>query len=194
MGKDDRPASWFELRWFTRPGTDWVVIGLLGLLVWWFRDIDWSAPFTTLPSATRRATYQTLATVSGTMLGLTLTSISILNSMLRQPAESMLGRVTSTSGPTISGIFFACVRSLALALLLSVVALIHDSESQPGAYWVPVALGAVCVLVVLRLTRMLYALSLLTNASRTPVPVARPTSQEERDGFAGALGTNTDGD
>lgn len=192
MGNEKRSATWLEVRWFTRPSTDWLIIALLALAAWWARELDWSTTFTDLPNATRRATYQTLATVSGTMLGLTLTSISILNSMLRQPAESMLARVTATSGPTISGIFFACVRSLALALGLSVVALIRDSEQVPGGYWVPVVLGSACVLVSLRLTRMLYGLSLLTNASRTAMPTSRPTTQAEHQGFADSLNVPDD--
>lgn len=154
--------------WFERPATDLLVVFAVaaGTLAW----STWQGPFwlQRLEPDTRRAVFQTLSTISGTLLGLVLTSISVLNTVLRQP---MSGLLESTLHPgrrrAVASLFFAAVRALALALVLNLVALVWDSDAQTGGRWAQSLALAAFVLVALRMGRTLWALALVVTASAT---------------------------
>ncbi len=152
--------------WFAKPWVDWLLLALAAgicICISW-RHGAWGLE--NLKPETRRALYQTLTTISGTLLGLTLTSISVLNSALRQSMSSVAARlVTPARKQAVARLFFAAVRGLAASLGVSLYALLSDSEAPTGRPLVQAVVLAVVVLSCLRIARTLWALSLIVSAS-----------------------------
>ena len=83
---------------------------------------------------TRRAVYQTAATLSGTLLGLVLTSISVLNTLLRADLEQLTaGRMRPKTQRRAGSLFFSAVRALGVALLVFLALLVTDTGPAPVA-------------------------------------------------------------
>lgn len=129
-----------------------------------------------LSPATRRALYQTLTTVSGTLLGLALTSISVLNTALRQPVSSLTAKaITTDRKQSVAQLFFAAVRALALSSAVYVFALLADTEGHAGSRLVQAGVLATVLLGALRITRTFWALSLIIATSAAAPAEVRPT-------------------
>lgn len=130
---------------------------------------------------TRRSIYQACMTVSGTLLGLTLTSISILNNSLKDILNAHpKARLHKSHAENGTKIFFAAVRALGLAVLVFLFALATVPSVGAWNRFVPPLALATLVLITLRLGRMLWALCLLiqgTTQSLRPIPV--PISADE---------------
>ncbi len=164
--------------WFDRPALDWIVlmVACAGAYLS-FRNVfcDWTA---SPMEATRRALYQSLMTVSGTLLGLTLTCISILSSAWSRPVSPAAALyLTRDVRLRVSRLFFAAVRGLAVAFGVAMVGLLLSSrEGEVQIALAALTLGCV-ILVVSRLTRMLRALSLVLEASAPSDEVVSPLGQ-----------------
>lgn len=122
---------------------------------------------------TRRALYQTAATLSGTLLGLVLTSISILNTLLRADLEQLTeGRMKPRTQRRAGSLFFSAVRALGVALLVYLALLILDTKPGPpptaarlGGQLAQALALAIALLLVSRVSRVVWVLSRLLHVS-----------------------------
>lgn len=160
--------------WFEKPAWDWLLV-LIVVAVMALTSMSAGAfGIQEIPNDTRRALYQTTTTICGTLLGLTLTSVSILNTALQRETSSLTPWASgSQMRGTIAGMFFSSVRALAIGVLVGLVALIGDSEANTGSPWIQIVLMSAAVLVGARMVRMLWALSLIVRTpSATPSTVS----------------------
>lgn len=143
-------------RWYGRHFllAEFGVAGLVGLgfAVWSSRFNGFVLVQGTL-NGNRSAIYGALASISGSLLGFTITAVSII---LGFSASGRLVIVrNSPHYRTLGKIFTSSMRSLALATILSLLALIFDRDSAP----VPILLylcAWAATLAVLRLLRCLW--------------------------------------
>lgn len=165
--------------WFQAPAWDLAAAAVAAMTA--FSLAVWVENFglQQLAPDTRRAVYQTVSTVTGTLLGLVLTSISVLNTVLKQPVEELTAKkLTPGRKRAVASLFFAAVRALAFGLIGSLSALIFDSDVRIGRAWAQALVVGIVILLVLRLSRALWALSLVvagTAAAPAPaIPANRP--------------------
>lgn len=154
-------------RWFVgHQWVDWVMAVVAATLLWRLcRDIGVGS----LDSAGRRATYQTVAGLSGTLLGLTMTTISVLASNIEKPIGGSPKGLPKDLVVGISKPMFGLLRVLGLAVVVALIALVGDTATAAvkGAPWPQPFLGALAITVLLRLTRVLTLLSHLLKARIT---------------------------
>lgn len=169
--------------WFEKPAWDWLlvltVVAVLALTSMSAGDFG----IQEIPTDTRRALYQTVTTICGTLLGLTLTSVSILNTALQRETSSLTPWASgSPMRGTIAAMFFSSVRALAVGVLAGLIALIGDSDAKVGSPWVQILVVSTAVLVAARMMRMLWALSLIVrapSAAPSTAHVTRPPVTDE---------------
>lgn len=168
-----------------RPSADLVLAGTVFVVLWWlslkdpwlFKDgFDWRVEWLThLEVNTRRAVYQTMATLSGTLLGLTLTSVSILSNLMKQDLATATGGLLKPRHQhRVSGLFFAGIRGLGVTLVISFALLISDGSRVEGDRLAQNFALAVVVLAVMRLGRIIWVLSLVMNVSVAAGPPSKP--------------------
>lgn len=168
--------------WFERTAWDWLLVtGTVALAALISLGAGAYGTQEVAPD-TRRALYQTVTTITGTLLGLTLTSVSILNTALQRETSTLTPWTgASPMRGTIASMFFGSVRALGIGVVVGLVALVGDSEAKTGSPWTQIALTAAMVLVTARVTRMLWALSLIVKAPvpSTPARPRPPVTDEE---------------
>lgn len=189
-----RPARppWPTRVFIDWPVLDWLLTGAaLGLTYWLSshpsvlgHEVQWHIGWLrNLEAGTRRAVYQTMTTLSGTLLGLTLTSVSILANLMKQDLSTATGGLlTPHRQKRISGLFFAGLRGLAIALLGSLVLLVADSDRVVGARLDQAIAFAILTLATCRLGRIIWVLSLVLSVSVAPaatVPVVHPRISDD---------------
>lgn len=151
-------------RWFV--GHQWIdLVALLvvAFVLWRFcRDLGSGS----LDPAGRRAAYQTVAGLSGTLLGLTMTTISVLASNIEKPIGGSPKGLPKGLVVGISKPMFGLLRTLGLTLVVALIAVVGDTAagSATGAPWPQPVLGALAVMACLRLTRVLTLMSHLLKA------------------------------
>lgn len=141
-----------------------VVLG--GIVLWLVQDHGIPA----LDEATRRVLYQTLAGLSATLFGLTMTTIGVLASSIDKPIGGAPHGLPPGLVRGLSRPMFGLLRALGAAALISLALLVLDGSSEE-AHWIaqPVVLGCT-VGIVVRLTRVLVLLSNLLKARTTGSP------------------------
>ncbi len=142
---------------------DLVAFLVVALVLWRFcRDLGLGS----LEPAGRRAVYQTVAGTSGTLLGLTMTTISVLASNIEKPIGGSPKGLPRDLVVGISKPMFGLLRTLGLTLVVGLIAVVGDSAaaSASGALWPQPVLGALAVTACLRLTRVLTLMSNLVKA------------------------------
>ena len=105
----------------------------------------------------RRAVYQTLTTLSGTLMGLTITAASLLLANLDKPIAALRNGLPAKAAQSLVRSVFQLVRSLGLLCLINLMLLVvnTDLNSQSGLW--PVVLEVLAgAVVVARFVRMLY--------------------------------------
>lgn len=122
-----------------------------------------------LDGFTRRSIYQTLATLSGTLLGLILTAISVLHNVLRSETPQLDWVLGDERKKAAVAVFFAAMRALALTFLVFMAALIVDSAEEPADTLMPVQLIAVAGvgLAFFRVARIVWVLNKLLVGAAT---------------------------
>lgn len=156
-----RPSN-SAVRWLVaRQSVDFIFVLFLACLVWW-KAGEIGLP--NLDGTGRRATYQTLAGLSATLLGLTMTTISVLASNL----DKAIGGSPKGLPPTlVVGIIrpmFGLLRVLGFTLATSLLLLVLDTSAPSGAIWVQPLLSVLLTMAGLRLTRVSVLLSNLLKA------------------------------
>lgn len=147
-----RLAAWFDAhRW-----VDLIVVAVLVLVAFGFGSCTGIGA---LDGPGRRALYQTLAGLSATLFGLTMTTVSIVSSSMDKPIGGSRQGLSPALVEGITSRMFDLLGRLGLMLLASLALMIFDSaREQAFRLTQPVVLGAV-VLVALGLLRALLLLS-----------------------------------
>lgn len=91
----------------------------------------------------RRTLFQTFATLSGAVAGLTLTSVSMLVNVLGKKASAdqralPLERLSSDNRRQIGEVFLSVIPVLAAMLVMSLLAIVLEGDGTTGR-WVPEA-------------------------------------------------------
>ena len=181
-----RPSlSWLLRTFIDRPAVDWPLAAVvfactiwlslrhpefvgrpLGWHIGWLRDLD---------ADTRRAVYQTMTTLSGTLLGLTLTSVSILAGLMKQDLKTATGGLlTPKRQQRVSRLFFAGLRGLAMALLVSLALLVTEGGKGEGGILSQALTLTVLAFVAARVGRIIWVLSLILSSSVSPATSPSP--------------------
>jgi hypothetical protein len=126
-----------------------------------------SAHIDTLLKGSKGTVYATLASIFGSLLGFTITAVSIVLSF---SANEKLGLVRNSAHyPTIWRTFIASIRALGVATLASLVGLVLDRDNSPIHLVLYVAVWAT-TWAVLRLARTVWVfenvISIVTMPSK----------------------------
>jgi hypothetical protein len=154
---------WTRIRhtWSNHPTLDWA-FGLALTAVYWFLPelLDSTRSLSALDQPTRQVLYQTLAGISGALLGFVIAAVSILLALGRGPRMRFV--LESPWAPLIPATFFAAVRELALATVIFVLGIVYDTTPQPPWMWQVLAVFA-AILVTLRMARTAWLLRQLVS-------------------------------
>jgi hypothetical protein len=129
-----RPAGVRRLTytWVKQPATD--IAAALALIPWLLVPVftDSRALITDLEPATRQAVFQTLTTLSATLAGFVLTSVSILINLMRTPLSTLDQIMADEDKVRVGTVFLAALRPLAAAFAASLAAFLTDVEKATG--------------------------------------------------------------
>ena len=155
--------------WFEYPIVDWIFL-IIVFCVGYFgftRNINSQTWF---PTDTRRSVYQACMTISGTLLGLTVTSISVLNNLIQKFIKDFPYFVKEKEiAGRISILFFSAVKGLAFGVLVFLFALVQVSVDSNASRYIPILSISTLLFIVSRLTRMFWALSIILAIASKPV-------------------------
>ncbi len=143
---------------------DLVVAVAVGAVLW---RILQNVALEILDAAGRRAAYQTFAALSATLLGLTMTTISVLASNIDKPIGGSPRGIPRSLVIGISKPMFGLTRALGGTVATALVLLLVDTTSPTTTDWAQPVLGALVVVVALRFTRVLVLLANLLRARTT---------------------------
>ena len=115
----------------------------------------------------RMPIYRTTMAVSATLLGFSLTVISVVFGFSSHERLTLLRE--SKHYPTLWRTFFSAVSALALLLICSLAGLVLDRDDCPVVV-VEVAYASLAVLVALRLYRSVWILRQLVEIIAKPTP------------------------
>lgn len=149
-------------RWFVgHQGAD-LILAVVACGLVWLLCHDVALP--ELDASGRRAAYQTIAGLCATLLGLTMTTVSVLASNIDKPIGGSSKGIPQGLVIGISMRMFGLIRALGLSVAISLLLLLVDTSAAHGAVWPQPVLGALTVVVALRLTRVLILLANLLPA------------------------------
>lgn len=118
-------------------GPLWDHLGLVLVLGWVVTCLllEWPVLLTGIEEAGQRAVFQTLATVSGTMAGLTFTSISIMINLVRTPMSTIDRLTRPEEKRQVGDVFIGVLPRLLLAFSFSIVALSTIGADGDASMW-----------------------------------------------------------
>ncbi len=132
------------------------------VFLWWSQAGD--GLFTDLGEQGRRSLYQTIATISTTMLGLTMTTISILAASIDKPLGGSPRGIPRTLVKGLAKPMFGLARTLGITLIAALALLVTGTITTNANWWAAPALAALAVVIGLRITRVMFLLSNLLQA------------------------------
>jgi hypothetical protein len=106
-------------------------------------------------NGTRQGIYGALASIAGSLLGFSITTVSIVMGFIQAPQLQILRE--SRHHQTLYDVFFSTIRYLALAVALPLVALFMDRDNAPSI-WVCYAVLVITAIATMRLYRSMWAL------------------------------------
>lgn len=148
---------------FEHPSVDWLAAAIAAVLV---VGCQRSVTLLTAPdAATRRALYQTVATLSGSLFGLTVAIIGLMVANLSRPLVGLPNGLPPAVGKPIYRSLFALACALGLTVLTALVLLVGDGAAagrNPNSAWLVTAAITLCVA---RLARVMYWLAKVVATS-----------------------------
>lgn len=157
------------LRWLAnRPACDLLLAGALAWATWRY------APdrLPDLEVAGRRAVYQALTGLAGTLLGLTVTTTGLLLANLDKPLVAFQRGLPPLTVRVLGRSLFSLMRALAYLCLVALALLVIDTagtDQAVGHWWTQAALTPLILLVSVRLTRATFWLWRLLLARAGPL-------------------------
>lgn len=166
---------WIRHRWLD------AALPLTAVVVWVAAAAAGRVPWalTELPSDTRRALYQIMATIAATMGGVTLTSISLLVNLLRTPMTAVDDRLPASDKHRIGEAFLGVLPWLAVLFAGTLLAVAVDANrvhGYPGLQYLLLgtATAAVCAIVrVVWILRRLLAAAVDSQSNLDIDPTRR---------------------
>ena len=106
-------------------------------------------------NGTRQDIYGALASIAGSLLGFSITTVSIVMGFIQIPQLQILRE--SRHHQTLYAVFFSTTKYLSLAVALPLIALLMDRDNAP-LIWVCYAVLAITAVATMRLYRSMWAL------------------------------------
>lgn len=132
-----------------------IAAGVTGLSAWQ----EWGQIIASADAGARRAVFQVVATTSGTMLGLTLTSLSILVGLIRSPVAQLEQVLPGNRTIRMARTFVSALLALGAVFMLAVWAILNNTkDGTPGSTLVQAMILAALVLAALRIYRVVWIL------------------------------------
>ncbi|MAU81221.1 MAG: hypothetical protein CME34_04990 [Gordonia sp.] len=113
----------------------------------------------------RQATYQTVATIAGTMAGFTLTSVSVLVNLLRTPMSALDRLLPAEDKGRVGEVVIGVLPSLATLFVSAIVGVLGDSSTPHGHWWIQSLVAVAVVTSLLALARVVWVLRRLLVTS-----------------------------
>lgn len=125
-----------ELVWAR--GSAWDYVCLLLVAVWILLSWHFHTPvlLTEVATEARRPIFQTIATVSGTMAGLTFTSISIMINLVKTPLSTLDKLTRPEEKRRVGDVFLTVLSRLLFTFVFALGTLGIESGDQTGTWWV----------------------------------------------------------
>ena len=150
----------------------------LVVYVGWFEG---AAQLNELLQDQRGLVYRTLATISGTLLGFSLASASLVLTFVSSDRLALLRR--SSHYGSLWKVFFQCIRALGLLTVMSLAAIVIDRDEAPFV-WILAPMAGLATFVSLRLLRVIWILEqivrLVSMAPRSGRANDRPAQDHGR--------------
>ncbi len=162
-----RPPRWLVVA-YDRPVLDWILV-VLPVVVLTVHG-RWPTVLAGLDPAARRHVYLATAALSGTLLGLTITSVNLLLGVLDKPLRGRPDGLPRVSVKGLARILFSACLALGALCLASLVAAVADGARLSGRPTVQTLVALVLLVVVARIARVVVSLRLLLLARATPAP------------------------
>jgi hypothetical protein len=118
--------------WVRRPATDFCVALVIALWLLVPLVSDTRALITYLPPGTRQAVFQTLTTLSATLAGFVLTSVSILINLMKTPLSTLDKVISVKDKSRVGSVFLAALRPLVATFVAALAALFTDVQNKIG--------------------------------------------------------------
>lgn len=151
--------------WLENPWTETLVAVVTFTILMLIAAVP--APLASIPADTRHGLYQVSVTASVTLLGLTMTSVSVLVSLIRAPLTA-IARVLKPEGKArLGSVFLSCMWAMLAMLCASVIAFTHDGTSvnNTPVKWVELIYVVIAAVAALRLVRIAAVLRLLISVA-----------------------------
>ena len=130
-----------------------VVLALVSFFAIWYYQFDGVSHISVLLSGNRANLYKTLATISATLLGFSLTSVSIAIGLV--PREQLSLVRGSKHYSTLWKVFMHAIYSLGALTIWALVSLVADKDSAPVP-WVVIPTLMFFGLSLFRVLRMVW--------------------------------------
>lgn len=139
------------------------ILGFMAVTVWALatRFLGFPILLTEVAPEVRRPVFQIIATVAGTMGGLTFTSISIMINLIKTPL-STLDRLTPPEDKRrVGDVFLAVLPKLLLTFSLALATVASDTGTSPGVFWLQVLTFGFALASLSGLARVVWILKRL---------------------------------
>jgi hypothetical protein len=157
------PAQGAYYRWLDNPRQDIWLSGVLLVVLCIISHFtaQTNSPLGGASFDSKHTLFQVTVGSSVTLLGLILTSISVLVNLLRAPL-GIVDRVLSTESKSrIAFSFIDCLWAIGLLLVASTLGLLHDGGQQATLDWVEIVFSYAAIFATLRFVRIVGLLRLL---------------------------------
>lgn len=160
------PPSWLVRRsgfLRTRPGFDWLLALALAAAAWRMGNHG-KELLELLDVGGRRGAYQTLAGLSGTLMGLTVTTTGLILANVEKPIPTMPKGLPGGVIPALGRSLFSSIRAWGYLCAASVTLIVVDTHQYQAANWANGVIAALACLGAVRISRAIYWLSKLFDA------------------------------
>jgi hypothetical protein len=173
-----RPAR-LGYYWVENPKTDILASAALAVAItlvsaW----CDWGQIIASADAGTRRALFQVIAGFAGTLLGLTLASLSILVGLVRSPVAQLDAGLSGHGQVQMVKTFVWALAELSTVFLLSLWAILNNTaDNTAGSNVVQVVVLAGLVLAALGISRVIWILWKLLQITAHGTPKREETDE-----------------
>lgn len=163
--------SWLRkiILWWVRNRWADVLIAAVSVALWLEAGRrDWiPCALTEVDKAQRQVLYQTAMSISATMGGFTLTSVSILVNLMRTPLTAIERLLPAGDKEKVGDVVIGVLPSLAASFMVSTVGLLIDVHNDLGRWWIEAALIVAMTAGMLGLFRVTWVVRRLLAASNS---------------------------
>lgn len=117
---------WLDLLLATGAVAVWLLLGWRGWVPLALTEVQFDA---------RRSVFQVVATLSGTMAGFTLTSVSVLVNLLKTPLGALDRLLPAAEKRSVGSVVLKVLPRLAFTLVAAMVALLVETSPTVGYWW-----------------------------------------------------------